>query len=162
MKYNFNEFAKEFGMPIFNYGLGFFLMVAEVGSAAGWFRILLTSFIVLFGVLAFIQFAAIAHFWKLALENKERFGPKGDLYERGQSMLDNTCLAVVSCRYKETFWFSVAASMVLLAGLIRHELWIAFAVEATACVIVYSVTRAFLTHFHVYYALVEGKELENG
>ena len=153
------SFASEFGLSIFNYGVGLFLIVTPAIPAwAGW---TLTAFIVVFGIVAIALYGSIAHFWSLAFKNAELFGPKGELHHRGKKMFDHTVNIVYSYRHKETFWFSVAASLVLMAGLIEHQLWIAFAVEAVCNVLGYSVIRAFLTNFHVYYKFIEGKELEN-
>jgi len=154
------SFAKEFGQPLFNFALGSFLIVAvtDVPSWAGW---LLTGFVAVFGLVAILQFGSLAHFWGIALKNRERFSPGGDLHDHSVNIFDHTVNVCYDYRNKETYWFSVAASLVFMAGLIQHELWIAFTVEAIASVVGYSVIRAFLTHFHIYYALVKGKELEN-
>lgn len=159
MEYTFKDFSREFGQPIFNLGLGALLLQAE--SMHTWFAWVLTAFIVIFGLVAIVQFGAIANFWKHALLNREHVRPGGKAHDGAQRMFDHTCIAVVSYRFKETFWFNVASSMVLLAGLHNHGLMIAFAVEAISCVVVFSVTRSFLTHFAMYYKLVEGKELED-
>ena len=159
MKYTFKDFSREFGQPLFNLGLGFLLI--EVDELSVWFSVPLTFFIVFFGLMAIVQFAAIAGFWSAALANAEHIKPGGRAHEGAQKMLDHTCLAVVGYRFKETFWFNVVASMILLVGLFEHNMYFAFGVEAVACVAVFAVTRSFLTHFPMYYKLVEGKELED-
>lgn len=153
------SFASEFGLSIFNYGVGFYLIVsATIPTWVGWS---LTAFIVVFGIAAIAMYGSIAHFWSLAFKNADYFGPGGELHHHGKKMFDHTVNTVYDYRHKETFWFSVVASLVLMAGLIQHQLWIAFAVEAVCNVIGYSVIRSFLTNFHVYYKFIEGKELDN-
>lgn len=156
---NNQSFIREFAQPIFHFGFGFFLIeLATLPNWAGW---LITLIVVVLGLNAIVQFGALAHFWGIALKHADRFSPKGDLHDHGKAMFDHTVNACYDYRNKETFWFSVVASLIFMAGLIEHQLWIAFGVEAVASIVGYSVIRAFLTHFHVYYALVEGKELEN-
>lgn len=156
---NQQSFAGEFGHSIFNFGLGFYLVVAHtIPSWAGW---LITGFTVVFGMLATVRFANIAFFWSLAFNNRDYFMPGGELHDRGERMFNHTVNSVFDYRNKETFWISVASSLVFMAGLIEHQLWIAFAVEAVASVVGYSVIRAFLTNFHIYYKFIKGKELEN-
>lgn len=159
MKYTLKDFSREFGQPIFNLGLGAFLIEADALSA--WVTTPLSIMIVVFGMIAVVQFSHIAAFWKVALENPDKVGPGGQAHEGAQAVLDRTCLAVVSYRYKETFWFNVAASMILLIGLFEQNMVFALGVESVACVVVFAVSRSFLTHFPMYYKLVEGKELED-
>lgn len=159
MKYTLKDFSVEFGQPIFNLGLGFLLVQSQ--TIPNWVAWIITFFIVLFGVQAIVVFAYIANYWKHALANPDAVKPGGHANEGAKHIFDKTCIMVVGYRFKETFWFNVAASMVLLAGLYEHEMMFALVVEAIACVIVYSVSRSFLSHFSMYFKLVEGKELED-
>jgi hypothetical protein len=156
---NNQSFAREFGHSIFNFGAGFFLItLAALPNWAAWG---ISIFVAIMGFAAIVKFGALAHFWGLALKHTDRFSPSGDLNDRGKAMFGHTVNACYDYRNKETYWFSVAASLVFMAALIQHQLWIAFVFEAIASVIGYAVIRSFLTHFHIYYKLVEGKELEN-
>ncbi len=159
MKYTLKDFSREFSQPIFNLGLGAFLIEAD--SLTEWFTIPLTFFIVFFGLLATAQFSSLAGYWKAAIENPDKVGPGGQAHEGAVLMLNRTSAAVVGYRFKETFWLNVVASMILLVGLFEQGMMFALAVEAVACVIVFAVSRSFLTHFAMYFKLVEGKELED-
>lgn len=159
MKYTLKDFSREFGQPIFNLGLGVFLI--EVDSISPWFSWPLTFFVVVFGLIAIARFSYIAGYWKAALQNPDKVGPGGQAHEGAVQILNLTSAAVVGYRFKETFWFNVFASMVFLVGLYEQGLMFALAIEAIACVTVFAVSRSFLTHFAMYLKLVEGKELEN-
>lgn len=156
---NNQSFIREFGHAIFNFGFGSFLIVlATLPTWAAWTISIIT---VGLGLVAIVQFSALAHFWGLALKHADRFSPAGDLNDRGKAMFGHTVNACYDYRNKGTYWYSVASSLVFMAGLIQHQLWIAFVFEAIASVIGYAVIRSFLAHFPMYYKLIEGKELEN-
>ena len=150
------EFSNKYGLPVFNYGLGFMLLNVEMPTWSMW---IITALLVVLGSLALAQFGSIARFWGAANKNPDLYGPNGELHKRGKFMFDRTNHTCYDYQDQHVFWISVACSIMLMGGLLHQGWYVALAFEFAASVIGFAVIRAYLTNFPHYYSLINGKEL---
>ena len=153
-----NEFSRKWGVTVFNFGVGYFLLNAVIPF---WFGMVITCLTVLLGLLALAQFGHIASFWGLVKRDPAAFGPDGEYHEQGKVMFDRSVAVSYDFQSQEKFWISLGCSIVFMAGLLHQSLYVALAFEFVASVLGYSVIRAFLTNFPYYYTVVKGKELQH-
>lgn len=149
-----DNFAQKYGDTVFAFGVGFFLInTPDIPTWGAW---LTGIFVIMFAVFSLLQFGNQAKFWGLVQRSPESFGPEGKNHESGLFMFDSASKMVSDYEDSVLFWLSLGASVVLMAGLLKHEWYLVLAFEFTASVIGYSFIKAFLKNYHSYYAILNG------
>ena len=151
-----DEFSKKYGEAVFAFGMGFMLLnTPELPTWARWTLGILVS---VFAVISLLQFATQAKFWSEVQAAPTRFAPDGDAHDAGALMFDNASRLVGSYQDPMVFWTSFGSSVVLMGGLLMHDLLTPFVLEFLASVIGYAFIKAFLKNYHSYYGILNGTE----
>jgi hypothetical protein len=151
-----DEFSKKYGEAVFAFGMGFMLLnTPEPATWAIWTVGIIISILALISLL---QFATQAKFWSEVQATPTRFAPDGDAHDAGTLMFDAASRLVGSYQDSIVFWTSLGSSVVLMGGLLMHELHLVFVLEFLASVIGYAFIKAFLKNYHSYYGILNGTE----
>lgn len=151
-----DEFAQKYFDSIFAFGFGYMLLnLPEVPTWAAWVIGLL---VISFALFSLLQFANQARFWGTVQRDPAPFGPDGRHHDAGTFMFDTAARLVGHYQDRLVFWISLGSSVTLLAGLMKHQLYIPFMFEFTASVMGYSFIKAFLKNYHIYYGILNGTE----
>jgi len=149
-----DEFSKKYGEAVFAFGMGFMLLnTPELPTWAAWTLGVVISVLAL---LSLAQFATQAKFWGEVQSNPTYFAPDGDAHDAGTLMFDAASRLVGSYQDSMVFWTSLGSSVVLMGGLLMHELYLVFVLEFLASVIGYAFIKAFLKNYHAYYGILNG------
>ena len=148
------NFAEKYFDSIFAFGFGYMLLnLAEVPTWAAW---VIGLIVVSFSLFSLLQFGNQAKFWGHVQKDPASFGPDGRNHEAGTVMFDSAARLVGHYNGKLVFWTSFCSSVILLGGLMKHQLYVPFALEFTASVMGFSFIKAFLKNYHTYYGILNG------
>lgn len=151
-----DEFSKKYGEAVFAFGMGFMLLNTPVlPTWAMWTVGGVISFLALFSLL---QFGTQAKFWGEVQVAPARFAPDGDAHDDGTLMFDTASRLVGRYQDSMVFWTSLGSSVVLMGGLLMHDLLTPFVLEFLASVIGYAFIKTFLKNYHSYYGILNGTE----
>ena len=149
-----DEFSKKYGEAVFAFGMGFMLLnTPELPTWAMWTLGIIISVLAL---LSLLNFASQAKFWSEVQAAPKNFAPEGESHTAGTVMFDLATTLVGSYQDSMVFWTSLGSSVVLMGGLLAHDLRTPFVLEFLASVIGYAFIKAFLKNYHSYYGILNG------
>ena len=148
------RFAEKYFDSIFAFGFGYMLLnLTEIPTWAVW---IIGLIVVSFSLFSLLQFGNQVKFWGTVQRDPALFGPDGRHHDAGTQMFDSASRLVGHYQGHMVFWTSLVSSVVLLAGLLQHQMYIPLALEFTASVMGFSFIKAFLKNYHTYYGILNG------